>query len=349
MRRTLAALVLTIVVPGTALAATPLSRRDGFLLIWQGIARPAFETREAPFTDVPEGAQGFLEITYAKNRGVLDDDVEQFQPDAVLTMDDALVWLFRTRNVAPPDEVTLETLPDWLARYPLLKEQGFDATMTTEELHALAQKLDILLATEEHEVSLYGEKFHGDGTAFGETFDMHALTAAHRTYPHNTLVKVTNVANGKSVVVRINDRGPFIEGRDMDLSVAAFTSIAERSLGKIQATFQRMGDATLVGGCGFENTVYQRRVTRDVLLNPGVPHMLGLGETLTLRANKSFVIRALRYPDGNTETAQDFVNKGEAFTFTPSMAGEYRFKIGSAAGRARWMTMTVVACAGSAE
>ena len=84
--------------------------------------------------------------------------------------------------------------------------------------------LDQKLRDEVHEVSLYGEQFHGDGTAFGEKFDMYALTAAHRSFPHNTLVKVTNVENEKTVTVRINDRGPYVEGRDMDLSVAAFTT-----------------------------------------------------------------------------------------------------------------------------
>ncbi len=69
--------------------------------------------------------------------------------------------------------------------------------------------------------SYYGKEFHGRKTASGEIYDMHALTAAHRSLPFGTMVKVTNLDNGKSVVVRINDRGPWARGRILDLSYAA--------------------------------------------------------------------------------------------------------------------------------
>jgi len=69
--------------------------------------------------------------------------------------------------------------------------------------------------------SWYGKKFHGRKTASGEKFDMYKLTAAHRSLPFGTKVKVKNLDNGKEVVVRINDRGPFKKGRIIDLSYAA--------------------------------------------------------------------------------------------------------------------------------
>jgi rare lipoprotein A len=69
--------------------------------------------------------------------------------------------------------------------------------------------------------SWYGPGFHGNRTASGEIYDQWSLTAAHRTLPFGTRLRVTNTANGRSVVVRINDRGPFIPGRDIDLSRAA--------------------------------------------------------------------------------------------------------------------------------
>ena len=69
--------------------------------------------------------------------------------------------------------------------------------------------------------SYYGREAHGKPTASGEKFNMHALTAAHKTLPFDTKVRVTNRANNKSVVVRINDRGPFVAGRIIDLSYAA--------------------------------------------------------------------------------------------------------------------------------
>ncbi|EIF79673.1 rare lipoprotein A family protein, partial [Burkholderia pseudomallei 354a] len=69
--------------------------------------------------------------------------------------------------------------------------------------------------------SWYGKGFHGRRTANGERFNMNEFTAAHRTLPLASYVRVTNQANGKSVVVKINDRGPFSRGRILDLSYAA--------------------------------------------------------------------------------------------------------------------------------
>ncbi|MGA2329110.1 MAG: septal ring lytic transglycosylase RlpA family protein [Bryobacteraceae bacterium] len=78
------------------------------------------------------------------------------------------------------------------------------------------------IATEEAGIaSWYGHPYHGRASASGEIYDMEELTAAHRTLPFGTLVRVENLANGLSVDVRINDRGPFVEGRIIDLSRAA--------------------------------------------------------------------------------------------------------------------------------
>jgi rare lipoprotein A len=78
--------------------------------------------------------------------------------------------------------------------------------------------------------SWYGKKFHGQKTSSGEVYDMYAMSAAHRTLPIPSYARVTNIANGKSVVVRINDRGPFHSNRIIDLSYAA-----AYKLGYIQA------------------------------------------------------------------------------------------------------------------
>ncbi len=75
--------------------------------------------------------------------------------------------------------------------------------------------------------SFYGEKWNGRRTANGEIFNTYELTAAHKTLPFGTKVKVTNESNGKSVIVRINDRGPFVKGRIIDLSTAAFSTIGD--------------------------------------------------------------------------------------------------------------------------
>jgi rare lipoprotein A len=79
--------------------------------------------------------------------------------------------------------------------------------------------------TEEGNASWYGVPFHGRRASNGEIYDMYKLTAAHRTLPFETMVRVTNVNNGKSTVVRITDRGPFVENRVIDLSLAAAREI----------------------------------------------------------------------------------------------------------------------------
>ncbi|MEV0004240.1 septal ring lytic transglycosylase RlpA family protein [Micromonospora sp. NPDC050980] len=88
-----------------------------------------------------------------------------------------------------------------------------------------------------------GASFYDEGqmTANGETFDPDALTAAHKTLPFDTKVRVTNPANGKSVVVRINDRGPYIDGRCLDLSRAAFAAIASTGLGEVSVRYEVLG------------------------------------------------------------------------------------------------------------
>ncbi|MEV4117507.1 septal ring lytic transglycosylase RlpA family protein [Micromonospora sp. NPDC049645] len=88
-----------------------------------------------------------------------------------------------------------------------------------------------------------GASFYSDGqlTANGESFNPDALTAAHKTLPFNTKVRVTNPANGKSVTVRINDRGPFIDGRCLDLSRAAFATIASVDVGALTVRYEVLG------------------------------------------------------------------------------------------------------------
>jgi rare lipoprotein A len=79
--------------------------------------------------------------------------------------------------------------------------------------------------------SWYGEKFQGKTTASGELFDSNKLTAAHKSLPLGSLVKLTSKSTGRSVVVRINDRGPWIKGRDLDLSEAAAFALGIQNFG----------------------------------------------------------------------------------------------------------------------
>ena len=91
---------------------------------------------------------------------------------------------------------------------------------------------------EQGNASFYADKYHGRLTASGEKFDQQAMTAAHKQLPFNSKVKVTNTANNRSVVVRVNDRGPFIRGRIIDLTKHAFEQLAEPSSGVINVTVE---------------------------------------------------------------------------------------------------------------
>ena len=92
--------------------------------------------------------------------------------------------------------------------------------------------------------SWYGEDYHGSTTANGETYDMESLTAAHRTLPFNTMVRVINREDGSAVTVRINNRGPFVEGRVIDLSRrgAREIGIIERGLVEVDLYIMSRGD-----------------------------------------------------------------------------------------------------------
>jgi rare lipoprotein A len=98
--------------------------------------------------------------------------------------------------------------------------------------------------------SWYGPGFHGRRTANGEEYNMHALTAAHRTLPFGTRVSVTNLSNGRSVVVRINDRGPFVKNRIIDLSHAAAERIDMIGSGTARVRLRVLGQGQGQGAGG---------------------------------------------------------------------------------------------------
>lgn len=105
---------------------------------------------------------------------------------------------------------------------------------------------------EEGIASWYGRDFHGKKTSNGETYDMYAMTAAHKTLPIGTYVKVKRLDNGKEIIVRINDRGPFVKGRIIDLSYKAASEIGIADSGTAKVEIAALGD-----------TVGDKLVTRD--------------------------------------------------------------------------------------
>jgi rare lipoprotein A len=98
---------------------------------------------------------------------------------------------------------------------------------------------------EEGKASWYGPGFEGRKTANGETFRTAQMTAAHKSLPMNSVVEVTNVNNGKTAIVRINDRGPFITGRIIDLSQAAAQEIGMMQAGTAEVKIRALDEAEI--------------------------------------------------------------------------------------------------------
>jgi rare lipoprotein A len=105
-----------------------------------------------------------------------------------------------------------------------------------------------IVQNEEGIASWYGHPYHGRPTASGEIYNMYDMTAAHRTLPFGTRVKVHDLENGREVTVRINDRGPFVEGRIIDLSYAAAQAMHMPSMAQVRLEILGLGESGLVAG-----------------------------------------------------------------------------------------------------
>lgn len=119
-----------------------------------------------------------------------------------------------TEKICNPANPVIQWLPE--------NNQANPASSTSTRAIAPAEESSIVA---EGKASYYSDKFHGKKTANGETFSMSHFTAAHRTLPFGTSVRVINLENGKNVVVRINDRGPYLRERIIDVSPAAAKEI----------------------------------------------------------------------------------------------------------------------------
>jgi len=119
--------------------------------------------------------------------------------------------------------------------------------------------------------SWYGPNFHGKHTSNGEIYNMHARTAAHKTWPMDTMVRVNNLQNGKSTVVRINDRGPFVKGRIIDCSYTAGKEIGLDKLGIAKVSIEVVGFAGKVESAArIRRNKKSNKPTRVHLSNFGV-------------------------------------------------------------------------------
>ena len=112
--------------------------------------------------------------------------------------------------------------------------------MTRKQIEAIKDHPQVQIGI----ASYYGSKFHKKRTANGEIFNMNKVSAAHKTYPLGTKVKVTNMKNGKSIKLTINDRGPYVKGRIIDLSYKAARKIdfVNQGTTKVRIDVIRLGD-----------------------------------------------------------------------------------------------------------
>ena len=121
-----------------------------------------------------------------------------------------------------PDEnppQNLDKIPDAQPKYEALSKRANRPYVAFDKKYFPMQK--IIPFKEEGYASWYGKRYHGRKTSIGETYDMYQMTGAHKTLPLPCYIKVTNLKNNRSVIIRVNDRGPFIDERIVDLSYAA--------------------------------------------------------------------------------------------------------------------------------
>jgi rare lipoprotein A len=145
---------------------------------------------------------------------------EWFSPYIQVAKDRSILYYTIQNNVYPGIELTRGRFSELVYRY-------------------LKNKLD---GSMYGKGSYYSDSLIGNGTSSGEPYLATELTAAHRTLPFNTMVEVTNLENGEKVTVRINDRGPYITGRVIDLSRAAFEAIAHPGQGIIYVEYKVLND-----------------------------------------------------------------------------------------------------------
>lgn len=150
----------------------------------------------------------------------------------------------QAQDSGPKQEVDMSHIPDAVPRKEVRTIAGNKNPYTVlgKTYHLIKDETSY---KERGYASWYGNKFNGFHTSNGEVYDMYAMTAAHKTLPIPSYVRVTNVKNGKSVVVRVNDRGPFHEGRIIDLSYAAAQriGIAQAGTGLVDVEIVLPSDA----------------------------------------------------------------------------------------------------------
>jgi rare lipoprotein A (peptidoglycan hydrolase) len=185
--------------------------------------------RPEKFINLAEALKIFLssysDITYDNTEQYLYVDTSLdawFTKYTAYAAEKGIINIYSTNTVNPSQEMTRGYMAEIIYRMIMSREQAYHFGKAT----------------------YYGSALHGNRTASGETFDMYAMTAAHKTLPFGTIVRVTNLANGEYVDVKINDRGPYGPGRVIDLSSSAFEEIASLGAGVINVQYKELPAGT---------------------------------------------------------------------------------------------------------
>jgi len=163
---------------------------------------------------------------------------------------------------------------------------------------------------EEGVASWYGDDFHGQSTSNGETYDMYAMTAAHKTLPLGVFVRVRNKVNGREVVVRINDRGPFVKERIIDLSLAAARQLGITEGGTAPVRIEALGYLSSERGGAVSYRPPTSYDSGDFTVQIAAFSERDNAERLAIRMRKLY----------GSATIQDAIVKGDRF---------YRVRVGS--------------------
>lgn len=282
---------------GTYRPNDPIDRASALKIILEG-SHISIENdgSQAPFIDVTGGLWYTKYVNQAKTLGIVsgDSDTGLFRPgDPVILAENLKILLeanHRTLGAGKSSPYLDIPAGLWFTPYfeyakklglfPQAEGGNVDPAqrvtrgMMADLMYQLTFKPD---GYEEGKATYYGMNAHGDGTASGERFDAYAMTAAHLTLPFGTMVKVTNLANGKEVTVKINDRGPYGDGRIIDLSQAAFEAIAPLSNGVIRVSVVPIEAVALhpVNGIRCEETGKMEYLAKnsydDITLDQAVP------------------------------------------------------------------------------
>lgn len=189
-------------------------------------------------------------------------------------------------NDGPPDQpVDVSAIPDAVPRF-----EPRNRAANPDSYVVLGKRYQVLKRStgyvEKGLASWYGNKFHGHPTASGEIYDMYAMTAAHKTLPIPCYVKVTNLDNGRSVVVKVNDRGPFHPGRIIDLSYAAAVKLGLDKTGTAPVEVKAMAPQGTAG--------------RRIFLQVGAFSNLENAKRTLARLNRYQLPKALIQSDSNS-------------------------------------------------